>query len=95
MATCKKNDYPKSEDYAMWELHEIRNKMSFSPGFEKKINTSAKSLIKKYGLSNLKYEENVRDFRQLTKTAERKAEYVATKKPEGTKKSHKQLIFEK
>ncbi len=79
MATCKKNDYSKNEDYALWELHEVRNGMSFPSGFENKINISAKSLIKKYGLSNLKYEENIKDFRSLTKTAEQKAEYKAKK----------------
>ena len=53
--------------------------MSFPSGFEKKLNTSAKSMIKKYNLTNLKYEENVKDFQGFTKTAEQKAEYKAKK----------------
>ena len=61
--------------------------MSFAPGFERKINNSAKSLIKKYALGNLKYEENIKSFRHLTKTAEEKAEYFATKKHMGRKKT--------
>ena len=49
--------------------------------------------MKKYGLSNLKYQEDLRDFRQLTKTAEEKPNMSPQKSTEGTKKSYKQLFL--
>jgi len=49
-----KNDYSPKEDYALWELHEIRHKMAKEILNPSKINENAKEIIKKYKLKNLK-----------------------------------------
>jgi len=49
-----KNDYSKQEDQALWILHEIRHKMARRSVRTKVINKSARVLISKYRLSNLK-----------------------------------------
>jgi hypothetical protein len=47
-----KNDYTKKEDYALWELHEIRNKMAQEKLDPDKINENARKIIKSYQLKN-------------------------------------------
>ena len=49
-----KNDYSRQEDQALWMLHEIRHKMARRPLRAEKINKSARELIRKHHLSNLK-----------------------------------------
>ena len=49
-----KNDYTKEEDVALWTLHEIRRKMARHTLRPDVINRSAKELIQKRRLSNLK-----------------------------------------
>lgn len=49
-----KNDYSKKEDYALWELHEIRNKMAKEKFEIALINESAAQLISRYQLKNVK-----------------------------------------
>ena len=50
----KKNDYTKEEDLALWTLHEIRRNMARRMVRPDVINKSAKELIQKRRLSNLK-----------------------------------------
>lgn len=47
-----KNDYNKNEDYMLWELHEIRNKLSLQT--PEQINNSGEKIIKKYNFKNIK-----------------------------------------
>ncbi len=49
-----KNDYSKQEDQALWMLHEIRHKMARRSLRAETINKSARELIRKHRLSNLK-----------------------------------------
>lgn len=49
-----KNDYTKKEDQALWILHEIRHKMARRSLRPEIINKSARELIRKHRLSNLK-----------------------------------------
>jgi hypothetical protein len=49
-----KNDYTQKEDYALWELHEIRNKMAKEAVEFTKINKMAGKMISRYGLKNVK-----------------------------------------
>jgi len=49
-----KNDYTQEEDQALWMLHEIRHKMARRSLRAETINKSAKDLIRKHRLSNLK-----------------------------------------
>jgi hypothetical protein len=53
-----KNDYTKEEDMALWTLHEIRHKMARRTVRPDVINRSAKELIQKRRLSNLKFFKN-------------------------------------
>ena len=53
-----KNDYTKEEDMALWTLHEIRHKMARRTVRPDVINRSAKELIQKRHLSNLKLLKN-------------------------------------
>ena len=48
-----KNDYSKDEDFALWRLHEIRNKMARRGLCSEAINKTARELIRKYRLSRL------------------------------------------
>ena len=48
------NDYTKEEDYMMWELHEIRNKMAKEDLSCAEINKTGKDIIDKYGLDKIK-----------------------------------------
>ena len=50
-----KNDYSKKEDYALWELHEIRNKIAKEKLDPDKINEYGRKLIKSHKLKNLKF----------------------------------------
>ena len=54
-----KNEYEKEEDYMMWELHEIRNRMKNDNKNIIEINKDAENIIKKYNLTNLKIIERV------------------------------------
>ena len=49
-----KNDYSKDEDFALWNLHEIRNKMARRELRADAINKSAREIIRKYRLSRIK-----------------------------------------
>jgi len=49
-----KNDYTKEEDYMMWELHRIRNKIAGKNLTADKINKLGRKAIEKYGLKNLR-----------------------------------------
>ena len=49
-----RNDYSKQEDQALWMLHEIRHKMAKRPLRAETINESARELIRKRCLSNLR-----------------------------------------
>ncbi len=49
-----RNDYTKEEDLALWTLHEIRHKMARRTVSADVINRSAKELIQKRRLTNLK-----------------------------------------
>jgi hypothetical protein len=49
-----KNDYSKNEDFMMFELHEIRNKMAKENNSIEKINNDALKIIEKYNLKNVK-----------------------------------------
>lgn len=49
-----KNDYSKQEDQVLWILHEIRHKMAHRSLHPEVINRSAKELIRRHHLSNLK-----------------------------------------
>lgn len=53
MATYN-NDYKKQEDYVLWELHEVRNRISEKKETPEQINNIGESIIKKYKLKNLK-----------------------------------------
>lgn len=48
-----KNSYSKKEDYALWELHQIRYKIARERKTPSQINTAAVATIKKYGLHNV------------------------------------------
>ena len=50
-----KNDYSKNEDSALWNLHEIRNRMARKGLRCEDLNNSARTIIRKYGLSRLKF----------------------------------------
>ena len=49
-----KNDYSKKEDFVLWELHEIRNKMANDDIDISAINNNALKIIKQFKLRNLK-----------------------------------------
>jgi hypothetical protein len=49
-----KNDYTQKEDYALWELHEIRNKMAKEISEFTKINDRAIQMVDRYGLKKVK-----------------------------------------
>lgn len=49
-----KNDYTQQEDYALWELHELRNKMANESLEFNKINEDAAQIISRYELKNVK-----------------------------------------
>ena len=49
-----RNDYSKKEDLALWTLHEIRHKIGPRATHAETINRSAKELIRKRRLTNLK-----------------------------------------
>lgn len=49
-----KNDYTKEEDYMMWELHEIRNKLAEKKLNCDQINSAGEDVIKKYQLNKIK-----------------------------------------
>jgi hypothetical protein len=49
-----KNDYSKEEDLALWVLHDIRHKMARRGLSAADINKSARDLIRKRRLSNLR-----------------------------------------
>ena len=53
-----KNDYSKNEDFLLWELHEIRNKINVDSNSIEKINNNSIDLIKNYGLGNLRIVKN-------------------------------------
>ena len=53
-----RNDYTKEEDLALWTLHEIRHKMARRTVSPDVINKSAKELIQKRRLTNLKLLRN-------------------------------------
>jgi predicted kinase len=53
-----RNDYSKEEDLALWMLHEIRHKMARRAVCSDVVNRSAKELIKKRRLTNLKLFKN-------------------------------------
>lgn len=54
-----KNDYTKEEDFALWTLHEIRHKIAPRAVRADIINKSAKELIRKRRLTNLKLRRKV------------------------------------
>jgi hypothetical protein len=54
-----KNDYNKNEDVMMYELHEIRNKLSKENKNINQINVKGKDVIKKYNLNNLKISNKI------------------------------------
>jgi hypothetical protein len=54
-----KNDYNKNEDVMMYELHEIRNKLSKENKNINQINVKGKDIIKKYNLNNLKISKKI------------------------------------
>ena len=54
-----KNDYSKNEDFALWNLHEIRNKMARRKLNSNAINKAARELIRKYHLSKIKLQTTV------------------------------------
>jgi len=47
------NDYSKEEDFMMWELHNIRKKLSEEGIDTAKINKEGKNYIKRNNLNNL------------------------------------------
>ena len=49
-----KNGYSKNQDAALWSLHEIRNRMARKGLRCEDLNSSARAIIRKYGLSRLK-----------------------------------------
>ena len=49
-----RDDYTKEEDQALWTLHEIRHKMARRSLKPEVINRSARELIRKRKLTNLK-----------------------------------------
>ena len=53
-----RNDYSKEEDLVLWTLHEIRHKMARRTVNPKAINRSAKELIQKRCLKNVKFFKN-------------------------------------
>ena len=48
------NDYDQTDDPVLWQLHEIRNKISLRMSSPDQINLAAKDIIKKYNLINLR-----------------------------------------
>ena len=48
------NDYTREEDYMMWVLHEIRNKIAGKNLSCNEINSNGEYIVKKYGLVNIK-----------------------------------------
>ncbi len=54
-----RNDYTKEEDLALWTLHEVRHKMARRGLRVDAINRSARELIRKHRLSNLKLRKTV------------------------------------
>jgi hypothetical protein len=47
------NNYNKEEDFSMWELHEIRHKMSEEGIDPQKVNDNARKLLQEMGCENL------------------------------------------
>ena len=52
-----KNDYSKNEDFALWRLHEIRNKMAKREIRPDLINQSARQIIRQYRNSRKRGQE--------------------------------------
>ncbi|RJP33255.1 MAG: hypothetical protein C4527_04940 [Candidatus Omnitrophota bacterium] len=48
------NDYSREEDFALWQLHEIRHSMAVENLSPQQINKNAQQVIKEYQLNNLK-----------------------------------------
>ena len=55
-----KNDYNKNQDAMMYELHEIRNKLSKENKNIDQINKKAEEIIKKYKLKKLRFVKKVK-----------------------------------
>ena len=49
-----KNDYLKNEDFVLWRLHEIRNKMAKRKVLPDVVNRAARQIILKYHHSKSK-----------------------------------------
>jgi hypothetical protein len=49
-----KNDYTKSEDFILWELHQIRDKMAKQPILAANVNDRGKKIIQKYRMNKIK-----------------------------------------
>jgi len=49
-----RNDYSKKDDFCLWELHQIRNKLAKKNESIAQINKNANDNIRKYKLTNLR-----------------------------------------
>jgi hypothetical protein len=49
-----KNDFTKDDDFALWQLHEIRNKIAAQNSSCEEINKTAESILKKYSSKKIK-----------------------------------------
>lgn len=63
-----KNDYNKKDDPVMWELHQIRNKMSVAGIDPKHINNNMKNLLKERGMENVLFGKDNLIEKKLQKT---------------------------
>ena len=50
-----KNDYTKEEDFMLWQLHEIRNKISKQGLSSEQINEHGREIISQFNLKNLNF----------------------------------------
>lgn len=51
---AQSNDYRKDEDFALWQLHEIRHEMATKPIDIEQINQSARKVMAEFGIPSRK-----------------------------------------
>lgn len=64
-----KNDFTKDEDFALWQLHEIRSKLAARKISCDEINNAGQTIIKKYNLKGLKINRRQTGYRTPPSTS--------------------------
>ncbi len=51
---AQSNDYRKDEDFALWQLHEIRHEMAAKPIDIEQVNQNARKVMAEFGIVSTK-----------------------------------------